>query len=102
MSRVAWAYATRRADSIEAAELILLAAVERRRDVAVFHYNLASYECQLGDLEAAKERLQTALRLDSNYRSVALEDEDLRPLWESLLRGVVEPRLLAGCVICNG
>ena len=36
-----WAYATRRADCIEAARLILLEAVERLPNEAVFHYNLA-------------------------------------------------------------
>ena len=81
---VSWAYGTRRADSIEAARIILLSAVERQPEIAVFHYNLACYECQLGDVEVAKARLQHAFKLDSNYRLLALDDEDLKPLWESL------------------
>jgi predicted Zn-dependent protease len=55
---VSWAYATRRVDSIEAAKTILLSAVERFSDEAIFHYNLACYECQHGQLEEAKVRLK--------------------------------------------
>src|SRR4051812_25298986 len=46
---VDWAYATRRCDSIDAARLILLEAVERIPTAAILHYNLACYECLLGD-----------------------------------------------------
>ena len=62
-----WAYATRRADSIEAARLILLEAVERIPTAAIFHYNLGCYECQLGDVEVAKVRLEHALKLEPQY-----------------------------------
>jgi Tfp pilus assembly protein PilF len=78
---VSWAYATRRAESIEAARLILVNALERLQDVAVFHYNLACYECQLGNLEEAKDRLKRAFQLEPRYRLKALDDEDLEPLW---------------------
>ena len=81
---VSWAYATRRADSIEAGRLILVNAAERLPNIAIFHSNLACYECQLGDLEAAKIRLKRTFELDSQFRRVALDDEDLRPLWDSL------------------
>jgi len=50
------AFATRRAQSLEAARSILLEAVERHPEAAIFHYNLACYECQLGELEVAKSR----------------------------------------------
>jgi hypothetical protein len=45
---------------------------------------LACYECQLDDLETAKARLKQAFELEPGYRALALEDEDLRPLWDSL------------------
>lgn len=80
----AWAYATHRADSIELARIILVNAIERMPDVAIFLYNLACYICQLGDLEKAKELLHTAVKLDPKLRIMALDDEDLRPLWDSL------------------
>ena len=78
---VSWAYATRRAQSIEAAKVILLDAVDNHRKAAIIHYNLACYECQLGDLEAAKKYLDVAFRLDKKYRIRALDDEDLMALW---------------------
>ena len=58
---MSWAYATRRAVSIDAARLLLLEAVERMPNAAILHYNLACYECQLGDLEVAKARLRHAI-----------------------------------------
>lgn len=81
---ISWAYATRRADSIEAARLILLEAVERFPTAAILHYNLACYECLLGNLEEAKSRLKRAFELEPRYRIKALEDEDLEAGWESL------------------
>src|SRR4051794_30252474 len=55
-----WAYATRRADSIEAARLILVNALESIPSAGVIHYNLACYACQLGKLEEARRRLREA------------------------------------------
>jgi hypothetical protein len=81
---VSWAYATRRADCLEAARLILVNAVERQPEVAIFHYNMACYECQLGNLQPANDRLKRAFELEPKYRLSALEDEDLEPLWNSL------------------
>jgi Tfp pilus assembly protein PilF len=78
------AFATRRAESLEAARSILLEAVERHPDAALLHYNLACYECQLGDVEVAKFRLSHAVKLDGKLRPLALGDEDLKPIWQSL------------------
>ena len=79
---ISWAYATRRADSLDAARLILVNAVERLPGVAVFAFNLACYEAQLGDVASAKAHLSRAIELRGDLRLRALEDEDLRPLWE--------------------
>jgi tetratricopeptide (TPR) repeat protein len=81
---VAWAYATRRTDSLESARLILVNAAERLPGVAVFHFNLACYAAQLGELDRAKASLSRAIELQPGYRQQALEDEDLRPIWETL------------------
>jgi hypothetical protein len=78
------AYATRRAQSIEAAKAILLEAVERHPTEPMLHYNLACYECQLGLLEVAKARLAHAFKLEPKCRLMALDDDDLAPLWDSL------------------
>ena len=61
---VSWAFATRRADSIEQARIILVNAIERMPNVAIFHYNLACYLCQLGELERARTTLHRVLRSD--------------------------------------
>jgi hypothetical protein len=52
--------------------------------VAIYQYNLACYECQLGNLAEAKTRLQRAFEAEPKYRLRSLEDEDLEPLWTSL------------------
>jgi hypothetical protein len=79
-----WAYATRRADSIEQARIILVNAIERMPNVAIFHFNLACYECQLGGLPKASKSLHRAFKLDPVMKVMALDDEDLRPLWEAM------------------
>ena len=79
-----WAYATRRADSLDAARLILVNAVERLPEVPIFLFNLACYESQLGDIERAKKHLGHAIELRGDLRLRALKDEDLRPLWDVL------------------
>jgi tetratricopeptide (TPR) repeat protein len=79
---VSLAYAVRRAVSLDAAKAVLLQALHGLPDAAILHYNLACYECCLGDLVAAKDCLKRAITLDPRYRERALEDEDLAPLWE--------------------
>ena len=81
---VAWAFATRRADSLDAARLILVNAVERLPGVAVFAFNLACYEAQLGDITSAKAHLSRAIELRGDLRLRALEELDLEPLWDAL------------------
>jgi Flp pilus assembly protein TadD len=78
---VSWAYATRRAESIDAARPTLHEAFALHSKEPIVAYNLACYECQRGDMELAKKYLEHALKLDKNYRIVALDDEDLKALW---------------------
>lgn len=81
---ISLAYATRRANSIEAAKQILLNAESKFPNEAIIKYNLACYFCQTADIENAKNCLEKAFEIDSSWRLKALDDEDLRPLWDSL------------------
>jgi tetratricopeptide (TPR) repeat protein len=81
---ISLAYAPRRAISIEAAKEILLNAESKFPKEAVIKYNLACYECQLGNVEAAKNYLKQVFEIDANWRLKALDDQDLQLLWESL------------------
>lgn len=80
------AYATRRAESLESACNILLDALKRFPKIAVIPFNLACYECRLGRLEKAMDYLAKAFELDAAFRDQALEDDDLKPLWDKLER----------------
>ena len=81
---LALAYAIRRANSIAAARVILAAALNQHPTNPMIQYNLACYDCQLGELRSAKKFLKTAFGLDPSLKSLALDDEDLEPLWMSL------------------
>jgi len=81
---VSLAYAMRRTNSIEAAKEILLNAESKFPKEAIIFYNLACYECQLGQIEASKNYLKQAFKIDLNWRKAALDDEDLKPLWNDL------------------
>jgi Flp pilus assembly protein TadD len=76
------AYAVRRSETIEKAEAILLEArVIHPRNVMIM-LNLASYASVIGRTEEAKIRLRNAIDLDEGVRRLALDVEDLRPLWD--------------------
>jgi len=77
---VTWAYATRRADSLEAAEKILLTAEQQHPADATIQFNLGCYACQRGDLEAGRARVDRAIALDPKFKALAATDPDLEPL----------------------
>jgi Flp pilus assembly protein TadD len=76
------AYSIRRSEGIEQAEAILLRARVIHPKVAMIAFNLACYASVTGRMEDAKERLRNAIDLDKDIRGLALDDEDLRPLWD--------------------
>jgi Flp pilus assembly protein TadD len=76
------AYAVRRSETIEKAEAILLEArVIHPRNVIIM-LNLASYASVTGRTAEAKIRLRHAIDLGEGVRRLALDVEDLRPLWD--------------------
>ena len=76
------AYAVRRCRSLVEARDTLLLGRELLQNAPVFHFNMACYECQLGNLDTAKAYLATAFKLDPKWRVLALEEKDLEPLWK--------------------
>lgn len=48
----------------------------------VYHYNLACYECVLGNLDLARLHLDKSIALDKKFRDYALTDPDLQALRE--------------------
>ena len=79
---ISLAFAIRRAESVDKAEAILLRAQAIHPKVAMIAFNLACYASVAGRREEAKERLRHAIELDKDIRGLALDDEDLRPLWD--------------------
>jgi Flp pilus assembly protein TadD len=79
---ISLAYALRRSEGIDQAEAILLRAQAIHPKVAMIAFNLACYASVTGRMEDAKERLRNAIELDKDVRKLALDDEDLRPLWD--------------------
>ena len=75
------AYAVRRCRSLTEAKEFLLKGPHLAGKDPHFHFNLACYECQLGNIPAAKEQLEHAFKLDASLREDALDDPDLEPLW---------------------
>ena len=76
------AYSLRRIEGVEKAEAILLRAQAIHPKVAMIAFNLACYASVTGRIEEAKTRLRHAIDLDKDIRLLALDDEDLRPLWD--------------------
>ena len=77
---VALAFATRRAQSLSAAEVILSAALKKFPEDATINFNLACYYAQLGELDKSRFCLERAIQIDDRFKMAALTDPDLRPL----------------------
>lgn len=83
---IQYAYATRRAESVEAAEKILLSGLKQHPEEAMIWFNLSCYACVTGRLDDARDRLAQAYGLDKACLELARTDEDLRPIWPELRR----------------
>jgi tetratricopeptide (TPR) repeat protein len=68
----------------EKAKGLLLEAAKLFPEDGMIQYNLACYSAQLGQLDAAKEYLHKSYELGDakQIKLMALDDEDLKPLWE--------------------
>lgn len=62
------------------ARATLLAGPASLKQEPVFFYNLACYECQLGNLDGARTLLEKSFEMDKKYREFARTDPDLAPL----------------------
>jgi Flp pilus assembly protein TadD len=82
------AYALRRAPGggLQQAWEALQPAFERFPKETLIPYNLACYACQLGQLDDSRRWLQRAFEAGEKDAVIrlALQDEDLRPLWEEI------------------
>ena len=77
---ITWAYATRRTDSLAAAEGILLEAEKTHPKEPTIQFNLGCYACQRGDLATTRRRLARAIELEASFAALAATDPDLAPL----------------------
>lgn len=74
---IAWAYATRRSQSLVAAEAILLRAEQVHPHEPTVQFNLGCYACLRGDLDEARRRVDRAVALDESFHRMAATDPDL-------------------------
>jgi tetratricopeptide (TPR) repeat protein len=82
------AFAMRRTAGVAVAKETLLAVDHRFGDVTgILHFNLACYHCLLSETDEAIARIRRALKLDPNLKALALEDDDLKPLWP-IIQGI--------------
>jgi predicted Zn-dependent protease len=77
-------YALHEMKRTEEARDALSRAVGRFPREGIIPYNLACYECQLGQLSTAKRWLALAERIQGKdvLKKMALTDSDLKPLWD--------------------
>ena len=66
----------------EEARDTLLAGPELLHTEPTFHYNLACYECTLGNLDLARLHLEKSFELNKEFREYAKSDPDLAALRE--------------------
>lgn len=79
------AFALRELGRVEEAKAVLLGAEPTHGQAcAVLHYNLACYHCLLGELAEAKRRLAIACRMNGEWKAAALDDRDLKAMWDEI------------------
>jgi predicted Zn-dependent protease len=81
------AYATRRAagGDEQAAFEALFPVAERFPEVWEIPYNLACYSSMLGNFDTAQSWLKKAMAIgEKTVQTLALDDPDLKPLWDSM------------------
>jgi tetratricopeptide (TPR) repeat protein len=82
------AYATRRkaGGGIPDARQILTEAESKFPGESLIRYNLACYECQLGNLKEAMKWLEKAMDVGGkkDVQMMALDDPDLEPMWREI------------------
>jgi predicted Zn-dependent protease len=71
------AYCLHELGRTEEARELLLSGPKTLHKEPVFHYNLACYECVLGNLDLARVHLDRSVALDKKYREYAETDPDL-------------------------
>jgi len=82
---ISWAFALRELDRVgEAREVLIKALPLHGKTCDVLHYNLACYECLLGNLPAARLYLTVAAKKDPQWKEEARGDPDLRTLREEI------------------
>lgn len=64
----------------EKAREVLLNGPEVLHSEPTYHYNLACYECRLGNLDLARLHLEKSFALDKKFRDFAKSDPDLDKL----------------------
>jgi tetratricopeptide (TPR) repeat protein len=82
------AYALRRMNDggLAPAWKALLPAAEKFPEEPVIAYNLSCYACQLNELDASRVWLKRALKIGDKktIKQMALDDDDLKPLWPEI------------------
>lgn len=64
----------------EMARAVLLSGPPSLMNEPTYHYNLACYECRLGNVEAARAHLDMSVEMDRKFRAYAKCDPDLKLL----------------------
>ena len=81
-----WAFSLHALKRTKEAKEVLLPVVDKFPKEPIMHYNLACYECQLGNLKESMKWLEKAIDLagKKDIRLMALNDSDLEPLWREI------------------
>jgi tetratricopeptide (TPR) repeat protein len=83
---IQWAYSLHALIRTKEAWGVLIPVVDKFSDEYLMRYNLACYYCQLGNLKEALQWLEKAIDLagKKDIRAMALDDPDLKPLWNDI------------------
>src|ERR1039458_39287 len=81
-----WAFSLHELKRTKEAKEVLLPVVGKFPKEYIMRYNLACYECQLGNLKESRAWLEKTFELadENEVKLMALNDHDLEPLWREI------------------
>jgi tetratricopeptide (TPR) repeat protein len=81
-----WAFSLHELKRTKEAKEVLLPVVDKFPKESLIRYNLACYECQLGNLKESRAWLEKTFELadENEVKLMALNDPDLEPLWREI------------------
>ena len=68
-------------------DILLKAEPTYGKTCGMLQFNLACYECVMGNVAEARKRLRMACKIDRQFKAAALDEPDLKGMRDEIAKG---------------